>query len=152
LDYLKEHINIHVTVKGYVSAGRDSFDFYQGFEGAAFGSNLNNQLDIISNMMEAGGITLDDKQWLQFAMINAGRNMIGHTYKTSIEDYFSLFVGFLMFNDAYIMVEDAKKYIENAYDSNVSDLHLYELNGVFIPASYLLQKTWESMSGILTDI
>lgn len=152
LDYLKEHINIHVTVKGYVSAGRDSFDFYQGFEGAAFGSNLSNQLDIISNMMEAGGITLDDKQWLQFAMINAGRNMIGRTYKTSIEDYFSLFVGFLMFNDAYIMVEDAKKYIENKYDSDVSDLHLYELNGVFIPTSYLLQKTWESMNGILNDI
>jgi hypothetical protein len=37
-------------------------------------------------------------------MINAGALMIGAGNKHSLEDYFSIFVGFLMFNDATLMV------------------------------------------------
>jgi len=45
-------------------------------------------------------MTLDDIEWLKFAMRNAGQGMIGSANKRSIEDYFSVFVGFFMFNDA----------------------------------------------------
>lgn len=154
LNYLLEHINIHDTVKGYTSAGRSTFERYEGFEGAAFGSNLNEQLKLITSLEATGGFSLADIEWLKFAMINAGKQMIGHKLKTSIEDYFSIFVGFFMFNDAALMVEDATNYIKNSTltDQGVADLHMYQLNGVFIPSSYLLEHTYQALIGVTQDV
>lgn len=152
LTYLKEHINIHLTVKGYKSAGRDSFREYEGFEGAAFGSTLSEQVKIISHAAESGGLSLDDINWLIFAMRNAGDGMIGQGNKRSIEDYFSVFVGFFMFNDAELMIQDVYNSINNEIEGNINDLHVYQLNGIFIPSSYLLQKTYDSLSQVAADI
>ena len=150
--YLLSHVNIHSTIKGYKSAGRNRFIHNQGFEGAAFGPNLIEQLNIINTMTDAGGISLIDVENLQFAMVNAGELMIGHTLKPQLEDYFSIFVGFLMFNDAQLMFEDVAKWIETGVVSSVNDIHLYELNGVTIPTSYLLQNTYEALAKINTDV
>lgn len=137
-----QHVNIHDTIKGYSSAGSQYFSTH-GFSGAAFGSNLTNQLNIIASMQATGGLTEKDVEFFKWAMLNAGALMIGKNLKPQLEDYFSIFVGFLMFNDATLMVEDAKNRITN---STVEDLHLYDLNGVFVPSSYLLQKTWEELT------
>lgn len=154
LNYLLEHINIHDTVKGYTSAGRSSFERYEGFEGAAFGSNLDEQLKLITSLEATGGFSAADINWLKFAMINAGKQMIGRKLKSSIEDYFSIFVGFFMFNDAAIMVEDAINFMTNntLTSGGVADLHVYQLNGVFIPSSYLLEHTYQALVGISQDI
>ena len=154
LKYLLKHINIHDTVKGYTSAGRSSFERYKGFEGAAFGSNLDEQLKLITSLEASGSFSNADINWLKFAMVNAGQKMIGHKLKSSLEDYFSVFVGFFMFNDAAIMVEDAMNFMTNQTltDQGIADLHVYQLNGVFIPSSYLLEHTYQSLMGVEQDI
>ena len=156
LNELIKHVNIHTTVKGYKSAGRDSFKFYDGFEGAAFGSNLKNQLQIIAEssfaLASTGGMTQEDIGWLHFAMINAGQQMIGRKNKHTLEDYFSIFVGFFMFNDAQIMMEDAFQSMKQDYESSVDELHLYQLNGLFVPSSYLLQMTYERLVPIVNGV
>lgn len=156
-DFLLSHMNIHGTVKGYQSAGRDSFEFYGGFEGAAFGSNLDNQLAILTSsagaeILGSAGITVEDKEWLRFAMINAGAQMLGASLKPTLENYFSIFVGFFMFNDAALMIEDAAAFMKDQYTAGAQDLHLYELNGLLVPSSYLLQKTYESLLPLTQDI
>ena len=156
-NYLISHMNIHGTVKGYQSAGRDSFEYYGGFEGAAFGSNLDAQLSILassagSGLLGSAGISTEDKQWLRFAMINAGAQMLGAHLKPTIENYFSIFVGFFMFNDAALMIEDAANYMKNQYTVGAQDLHLYQLNGLIVPSSYMLQKTYESLLPLTNDI
>lgn len=148
LEYLLEHINIHSTVKGYVSAGRDNFAYYGGFEGAALGMNLLEQLNIIEFMLNSGGISMADGKLLYQAMINAGQNMIGKNNKRVIENYFSTFIGFLMFNDAALFAGDVKDYINNTFDTSSQDIHLYQLNGIFVPNSFILQKTYDSLTKI----
>lgn len=152
LNFLLQHINIHTTIKGYVSAGRENFENYGGFEGAAFGVNLIEQLNIISDVMDSGGLSLADINFLFEAMINAGAGMIGHGNKRTLENYFSAFIGFLMFNDAAIFTEDVQAYINNNFTTDSQDIHLYQLNGMYIPSSYLLQKTWESLSQLPNDL
>lgn len=156
-NYLLSHMNIHGTVKGYQSAGRDNFEFYGGFEGAAFGSSLDAQLSILtssagSGLLGSAGISTEDKQWLRFAMINAGAQMLGAHLKPTIENYFSIFVGFFMFNDAALMIEDAANYMKDQYTVGAQDLHLYQLNGLIVPSSYMLQKTYESLLPLTNDI
>lgn len=152
LNFLLEHINIHTTIKGYVSAGRDNFEYYGGFEGAAFGVNLIEQLNIISDVMDSGGLSLADLNFLYQAMINAGSGMIGNKNKRTLENYFSAFIGFLMFNDAALFTEDIQNFINGTFTTDSQDIHLYQLNGIYIPSSYLLQKTWESLNQLPRDL
>ena len=146
LNHLISHINIHDTIKGYTSAGSLNFKKYKGFEGAAFGSNLHQQLKILSSTNAMGGLEEKDIEFFQFAMINAGSQMIGHNLKRTLEDYFSVFLSFFMFNDAALMIEEANEAAVKMSDQNTpGDLHIYQLNGVYVPCSYLLQKTYDEL-------
>ena len=152
LKYLTEHINIHDTIKGYASGGSTTFQKHGGFEGAAFGSNLNEQLKILSSVEATGGLSEEDINFFKFAMVNAGSNMIGASMKKSLEDYFSVFLGFFMFNDAALMIEEAKQSLEDQMEPQVTELHIYQLNGVYVPSSYLLQQTWEQLAKAAENI
>ena len=151
-NYLLSHINIHTTIKGYKKAGTSDFKSDGGFEGASFGSNLVMQLNVLQQMADSGGIDIGDLQFLQFACVNAGNQMIGHFLKPSLENYFSIFVGFLMFNDAELMFEDVSNWTMETAISGVNDIHLYELNGVTFPSSYLLENTYQALVTVSTDL
>lgn len=143
------HINIHTSVKGYksISAGRSVF------EGAAFGSNIIEQATILDDLFEAGGIATFDRDWLIYALINCGQGMIGQNNKHQLEDYLSMVAGLLMFNDAYLISQDVRKFIENTYtDTSVEDIHLYVLNNVYIPNSYILEQTYRAMLHSFIDL
>lgn len=150
LKELLSHINIHSTVKGYESAGSYDFEKYGGFGGAAFGASLDSELSIINDMITAGGLNPLDIDNLFVAMINCGKLMIGNQLKTTIENYFSAFMGMLMFNDASIFAQDVHNWIEGqiSLNASVQDLHLYYLNGVYVPSSYILQETYNRMAKI----
>lgn len=142
LQDILSHINIHTTVKGYksIDAGR------YVFEGAAFGSNIIEQATILEDLTLAGGINAFDRNWLIYALINSGKGMIGHGNKHHLEDYLSTFVGLLMFNDAYLIAEDVRHFMEGTYtNTSVEDIHLYVLNNVYIPNSYVLEETYHAM-------
>lgn len=150
--YLLSHINIHTTIKGYTAAEGSRFKYEGGFGGASFGSTLPMQLNVLQQMTDSGGISLGDLEFLQFACVNAGNQMIGHFLKSPLENYFSTFVGFLMFNDAELMFEDVAKWTTENAISGVNDIHLYEINGVTFPSSYLLENTYQALTHISTDL
>ena len=151
MNELLSHINIHSTVKGYESAGSFTFEKEGGFGGAAFGSTLDSELQIINDMIMEGGLDPLDIDNLFIAMINCGKLMIGHQLKPTIENYFSAFMGMFMFNDASLFARDVNNWIEGMVVSNaVQDLHLYQLNGVIVPSSYILQETYEIMAKLKT--
>lgn len=153
LEHLIDHINIHDTIKGYSSAGSDYFKNSKGFEGASFGSNLDEQLKILSEVNATGGLSKEDIEFFKFAMINAGSQMIGAPLKRDLEDYFSVFLTFFMFNDAQLMIEDAQTFArQQTSKTGVGDLHIYQLNGVYVPSSYLLQKTYEQLTNAASQI
>ena len=148
---LLSHITIHSTVKGYESAGSFTFEKEGGFGGAAFGSTLDSELQIINDMIIEGGLSPLDIDNLFIAMINCGKLMIGHELKPTIENYFSAFMGMFMFNDASLFAQDVNNWIEGTIVNNaVQDLHLYQLNGVVVPSSYILQETYEIMAKLKT--
>lgn len=145
------HINLHSTVKGYQSAGSYAFEKEGGFGGAAFGSTLDSELKIIDSMAQAGGLDPLDIDDLFIAMINCGRLMIGEELKPTVENYFSAFMGMLMFNDAQLFAQDVKTWIGNQKElTTVQDLHMYQLNGIIVPSSFILQETYNAMSKLQT--
>ena len=61
----------------------------------------------MSSTDAGGGIEASEIAFFEWALINAGSNMIGSGVKSSLEKYFSVFAGFFMFNDAALMIQDA---------------------------------------------
>jgi hypothetical protein len=77
-------------------------------------------------MITEGGLTPLDIDNLFIAMINCGKLMIGAELKSTIENYFSTFMGMFMFNDASLFAQDVNNWIEGSMvKSSVQDLHLY---------------------------
>ncbi len=142
-------VNIHGSIKGYISIGENNRE-YQGLQGASFGSNIFEQLSIIQETMN-GFLTSTDINWLLFAMLNAGSGAIGQNNKSSLENYFSTMIGFLMFNDAQLMFEDAIKQI-GYNDTGANDIHLYTINGIYMPNSFILQQTYNTLIKASADI
>ena len=70
--------------------------------------------------------------------------------KEPLEKYFSIFAGLLMFDDAVNIARDAAKGLET---SRVNSIHLYNVNQVYIPASFLLQSLYEALvkSSLMLD-
>lgn len=138
---LINYINIHETIKGYASIDATT----AAFSGASFGTNITDELDIINSMLNTGGITPLDSQWLVFALINCGNGMIGSGNKHALEDYLSAYVGLLMFSDASVISQEVKQnWMQNA-NSGVSNIHLYVLNGKYVPSSYILFETAKAL-------
>ena len=143
-------VNIHGSIKGYISIGEDSRES-KGLQGASFGSNIFEQLSIIQETIGNKLLTPADMNWLLFAMLNAGKGAIGQNNKSSLENYFSTMIGFLMFNDAQLMFQDAVEQL-GYNNTGANDIHLYTINGTYIPNSFVLQKTYDALSKVSTDI
>lgn len=136
-------INIHTTVKGYKSIGAGR----HAFEGAAFGSDIIEQATALDDVAFYAGLDSFDRDWLIFALINCGTGMIGSQNKTDLEDYLSIFASMLMFNDAYLIADDVRNFMHKNYtNTTVKDIHLYVLNNVYIPNSYILKETYDALS------
>lgn len=151
------HFNIHGTVKGYFGAGgtRNRFAMEGGFGGASFGATLLDEIQNVNKLVTAaGGEPFSDEQIqsLVFLAMNAGSHLIGKANKEPLERYFSIFAGLFMFNDAALIAEDVKNMKEHLQTSTVMDLHMYTLNGVILPSSFILENTYNALFKVATEV
>lgn len=142
--------NLEGLGKGFIF--HESTKFYQSIEKGTWfknkssfhGRNMNlfNFIDIIGQFGMGFGI---DTRWLKFAAYNLAESAMGSSLKAPLETYFSIAAGVAMFDDFSIV---AKEMSEEMIFSNVENIHLYNLNGVYFPASYFLQATYNAMISI----
>ena len=123
--------NFHTTVKDYKTIGGASSSYH----GPSLGANLAAQLNTISTLSnKALGDNSIDQGSLTLAIMNCAPGLMGYSQKGALESYLSSFVGMLMFDDAAFWVGEN---IE-AETSIVKQIHLYSLNGMYVPQSYVL--------------
>ena len=146
LHSIQNSIKLGATVKSY-----NKYENNIGFHGGSIGGDLTAQLANITKMLSYGGITIDDAEWLTLAVYNTGAGMVGADLKTPLEAIFSAMGALLLFDDAgaqaqYIM-DMAPNMIEQ---SSPQYLHLYHLNNLYIPSSFVLSRTIEAMENVAT--
>lgn len=139
---IAETIIINNSVKDY----KKEYTIKGAFQGGSIGGSVEHQIENIDTMARLGGIALPDKEWLISAVYNAGPGLIGKKNKNLLESMFSGIAAFLLFEDYGAInmlkaVSAANK--SNAIDGNF--LHLYTLNGVYVPASFVLERTLTSL-------
>ena len=97
------------------------------------------------------GINIGDEQNLQFIAYNLIHGAAADEMVGPLEKYFAMFAGLLMFDDIQNMALEATQDL-SSIDNNkhVLQIHLYNLNGLYIPASMILYHVRDELNNIAT--
>lgn len=147
LDSLKNTLYISSTMKTYNEYQNDI-----GFIGGSLGTNVISQLNKLSDLFQAAGmqLTKEEYEWLLFAIINCSPvSVIGERNKNIIENYLGAIAIFALFDEAGAELLMLRAQLETnikAPSSNI--LHLYGLNGIYYPGSFILTQVLESVQSM----
>lgn len=123
------------------------------FEGREL--NALNALDILYSM-DDGSHTMDllDRTALSEAVLNLATQTVGGGQKGNIANYLSIFAGMMMFSDITNMATEISQLAVDSIQSNndAHHIHLYSLNGTYVPGSMILSYVYNAMSKIGSTI
>lgn len=155
IESLRHHYLNTLAESFYVSTTVKTFKTYQndlGFVGGRLGANLDEQLSRIADIFQSAGLPIDDLEWLKFAIINCSPLSIMNTSnKNLIENYLGSLMAFALFDEGSAEGRIVNQFInqinksKNVTSSQASILHLYKVNGIYVPGSYVLQKVLNSI-------
>ena len=150
LDSLKDSFYISDTMKTY-----NQYQNNLGFGGASLGANVEQQLTNLNTLFTKAGcpIAEGDLKWLRSAIINCSPvSIVGETNKNIIENYLSSMAALAMFDEGSAeaqIISDLDKKIQDRVKTSPNILHLYRVNGIFVPGSVVLQRTVDELSKCL---
>lgn len=107
---------------------------YGGFHGRTIA--ILNYIDIMANLSENFGIK--NIPLLKFIAYNLGSSSPAHGSISTLEEIFTYAAGMIMFDDIALAVQEASKTLKF---NNISNIHLYKLQELYFPGSYLLYET-----------
>ncbi len=151
LKQLDEEINdpifiFHESDKFYLGAEANyaGSSAFQGFSGRTIA--FNNFIDMVQNLDKFPNV-VENANLYRFVVINLGENSPGANTnaKSIMENIFSHVAALLMFDDAVLTVQESVKEISF---TNITNIHLYRLQSIFVPASYILEQTASHLADI----
>lgn len=116
----------------------------KGFHGRTMA--ILNYIDIMSTLSQNFGI--GDPQLMKFVAYNLADNSPGHEKINTLEEIFTYAAGMIMFDDIALAVKESIGTLEF---SNITNLHLYKLQELYYPGSYLLFETANYLAGCPYD-
>lgn len=139
----------------YISSTMKTYNAYQndvGFTGGSLGPNLDLQLNSIKQLYEQAGFSFPDStfNWIKTAIINCSpHSVIGSQYKDKLETFLGSLAIFSLFNEGGAELQIIKDGIDVALEnSSMRIMHLYRLNGLYYPGSFVLGKVKENINNI----
>lgn len=153
LNSLKDTFFISSTMKTRVQYQKDL-----GFGGGSIGSDLLQQILNIADIFEEAGQPLedDDIDWLYSSIINCfPGSIVSERNKDTIQNYIGALAAFLLFDEGGAelqIINNLEAEIQDAAMTNSpSILHLYNVNGIYVPGSVVLERTWQDLDECLTQ-
>lgn len=126
--------------KGFKKYGKNDIPAFRGRE-----MSLINYINSIDQMAQFGismGINVD---WLRFLAYNIADTALGSDNVSELENILAIAGGLIMFDDFAAIAKEAAT---SFAFSSIDNIHLYKLNGVYVPASYFLKATYENLAQI----
>ena len=147
LEALKNSFIVHESVKDYVTTNNlsSSYSGFHGFESGSWkGGDLINAID---GMASVAGEQID-KNMIANVLLNLTPAAVGEENMEYFKRYLAMFIVMLSFDDGYTMVEQAMKDMPKT-TTNV--IHLFNLNGIYVPSSAVLRLIANSFRTIVED-
>lgn len=138
----------HETLKLYSSmeTGRNPHNSFGGRE-----MGILKYIDYMaSSAVSSDSALVASRDELAFLGLNLMSGTIGAEARGPLEKYFSMYAGMLMFDDVTNMALEVVNSVSgnNSKTNNgITQIHLYNLNGVYVPASMLLTYVADTVNG-----
>lgn len=140
---MKESIVVTETMKTFNQYNNDI-----GFLSGSLGSNIVAQVGNFAELFEKAGVPMSSSQqeWLVTALINCSPYTIGEYNKGPLEKYLSIMAGFAVFDEGSAEIEIiANKTKRDYLNYSPQIMHLYKLNGMYFPGSYVLSRIYDNL-------
>ena len=106
-------------------------------------------IDELYSMAGFQALELPQREALEFLAVNIAQGTVGASSKNALGNYLGMFAGLLMFGDVQNIANEAvNKINENQSNSAAYNIHLYNLNGFYVPASMILFYTYDAMQKV----
>ena len=155
---LKEKLNLddififHESLKLSSSAETGRNKHGGGFQGRKM--SIMSYIDALYTMQDSFSFPLD-RASLGFLALNLVPRAVAEDQKDVLEQYLSIYAGMVMFDDLANMAQEAVTMI-NAFSSSTSgraiQIHLYNLNGIYVPASMILSYLSDAVNETTAQI
>lgn len=149
---LSKTFSASISVKQY-----DLYNNNLGFHGGSLGGDGTPEavLKNINKMYELGGITPLDLELLIFAVINCGEATVnGTSYHDHIANYILGGAALAMFDEGFTVTENylekIKSELKSDFFSGPKTLHLYYLNNLYVPESFILTTIYNNLLQVYT--
>ena len=142
LGELKQAFIIHNNVKDYYSTATSDFNGFHG--GTSPGLSI---IEAISALSEAG-FPAGEINLLKTCAVNTANAAVGASNKESLEKYLSIFATMLLFDDGVTIAQEVAK---NFNFTNLNVLHLFPVNGIYVPSSYVMSTVASSLEAWLSN-
>ena len=142
---IKDSFILHTSAKDYYSTATDEF---KGFKGGTYqGLQIFDSLEALAG----AGFGEADIQWLKACAINTSKSAVGASIKSSLEEYISIFATMLLFDDGVTIAKETVAKAQSSFQP-VSVLHLFNLNGFYVPCSYLLKELHTRLTNAVNNL
>lgn len=141
----------HETLKLSSSAETGRNKQGGGFSGREM--SIMSYIDSLYTLSDSIDMPLD-RTMLGFLALNLVPGAVAQKAKEPLEQYLSLYAGMVMFDDIANMGKEAINMI-NAFPSTngkIVQIHLYNLNGLYVPASMMLSYISEAVNNTAAQI
>lgn len=147
LEALKNSFIVHESVKDYVTTNNlsSSYSGFHGFESGSWkGRDLINAID---GMASVAGEQID-KNMIANVLLNLTPAAVGEENMEYFKRYLAMFIVMLSFDDGYTMIEQA---MMDMPKTTTNVIHLFNLNGIYVPSSAVLRLIASSFRTIVED-
>lgn len=142
---IKDSFILHTSAKDYYSTATDEF---KGFKGGTYqGLQIFDSLEALAG----AGFGEADIQWLKACAVNTSKSAVGASIKSSLEEYISIFATMLLFDDGITIAKETVARAQSSFQP-VSVLHLFNLNGFYVPSSYLLRELHTRLTNAVNNL
>lgn len=142
---LQKSFILHNNIKDYSSIGTE---WGKSFKGGSWTlAPFMTYLQSLSGL----GFMPQDTRLIELAIINSVPQAVGREYKSPLEGYLSIFISMTLFSDGITMAREiASGMLANSTSLNV--LHLFRVNKLFVPASYVLEIIYRQLQKGLASV
>lgn len=130
----------HESLKLYMGIETNDSDAFHGRE-----MIILNYIDELYSLAGIRDLILPQKDALIFLALNLSNQAVGAGAKNTLAHYLSIFAGLLMFDDVRNIAIEAARKISSEQSEALKNIHLYNLNGIYVPASMILTYTYQSL-------
>ena len=145
-EYMKNTMLVTETMKTF-----NTYYNEYGFGNGSIGANVSEQITNYAQMFSDAGMPMEQTEieWLNIALVNCSPHALGDKNREPLEKFLSALAGFAVFDEGSAEIAIIAQTAVDEFQNPPKILHLYRLDGLYYPGSFILQRIYNKLEKIV---